>query len=173
MAPIIDKFTKWTATQPAWVANTFHRLIAEGRSPARAKKLTVLVERATGSEFILVPGTKRAKWFLPNAPGAPEISRYVRELKLHGGISPMRLAAERTLAASQGQEPLNGYLKNTGIRVWNFSTREPSPARIGHVTAVWGRFARCLAKMQNMVKRSPKNIWTMREQTCNAHGNCS
>jgi hypothetical protein len=92
MAPIIDKFTKWAASRPAWVANAYHRLVAEGKSPSRAKKLTVLVERATGSEFIPVPGTKRAKWFLPNAPGAVPISRYVRELKLHG-ISPEKLAA--------------------------------------------------------------------------------
>jgi hypothetical protein len=94
MASIIDKFTKWAASRPAWVASAFHQLTAEGRSEARAKKLTVLVERATASEFIAVPGTKRAKWFLPNAPGTPEISRYTRELKLHG-ISPRKLAAAR------------------------------------------------------------------------------
>jgi hypothetical protein len=107
MASIIDKFTKWAASRPAWVASAFHQLTAEGRSEARAKKLTVLVERATASEFIAVPGTKRAKWFLPNAPGTPEISRYTRELKLHGAKAGLRLRETpgSTLASARASSP--------------------------------------------------------------------
>jgi hypothetical protein len=110
MATPISKFAKWSASRQLWADNTFHRLIAEGKSESRAKKLTSLIERAGFEEFRPVPGSKGARYFLPGAPKTtPTISKNIYVKKQHG-LSPMRLAAERKIAASQGQSPLDDYI---------------------------------------------------------------